>query len=83
MQVSLHVKQLMYQLLQKDPRKRLGACEGANEIKRHPFFRGVNWALVRCMVALIVMFFSFLTYFTSFFSFWFGETFNSNSSGTS
>lgn len=48
-QVSLHVKQLIYQLLQKDPKNRLGACEGANEIKRHPFFRGVNWALVRCM----------------------------------
>lgn len=48
-QVSLHTKQLIYQLLQKDPQNRLGACEGANEIKRHPFFRGINWALVRCM----------------------------------
>lgn len=48
-QVSLHVKQLIYQLLQKDPKSRLGANEGANEIKRHPFFRGINWALVRCM----------------------------------
>ncbi|KAL8128997.1 hypothetical protein V2J09_018152 [Rumex salicifolius] len=48
-EVSLQLKQLMFQLLQKDPRTRLGSCEGANEIKRHPFFRGVNWALVRCM----------------------------------
>nr|AML78339.1 putative LOV domain-containing protein [Mollugo verticillata] len=48
-QVTLQAKQLMYQLLQKDPKSRLGACEGANEIKRHPFFRGINWALVRCM----------------------------------
>ncbi|XP_021716254.1 phototropin-1-like isoform X1 [Chenopodium quinoa] len=48
-QVSLHAKQLIYQLLQKDPKSRLGAYEGANEIKRHPFFRGVNWALVRGM----------------------------------
>lgn len=48
-QVSLDAKQLIYQLLQKDPKDRLGACEGANEIKRHPFFRGANWALVRCM----------------------------------
>nr|AML77822.1 putative LOV domain-containing protein [Boerhavia coccinea] len=48
-QVSLHMKQLIYQLLQKDPRSRLGASEGANEIKRHPVFKGINWALVRCM----------------------------------
>nr|AML78399.1 putative LOV domain-containing protein [Trianthema portulacastrum] len=48
-QVSLNVKQLIYQLLQKDPKTRLGACEGANEIKRHPYFRGINWALIRCM----------------------------------
>nr|AML77266.1 putative LOV domain-containing protein [Aerva persica] len=48
-QVSIYAKQLIYQLLQKDPRNRLGACEGANEIKRHPFFRGINWALVRCL----------------------------------
>nr|AML78130.1 putative LOV domain-containing protein [Telesonix jamesii] len=45
---SLHVKQLMYRLLHRDPRNRLGTREGANEIKEHPFFRGVNWALVRC-----------------------------------
>ena len=48
--VSLHAKQLMYRLLQKDPQSRLGSHEGTNEIKRHPFFKGVNWALVRCMV---------------------------------
>ncbi|KAJ0987710.1 hypothetical protein J5N97_006066 [Dioscorea zingiberensis] len=47
--VSLHARQLMYRLLHRDPRNRLGSSEGANEIKRHPFFRGVNWALVRCM----------------------------------
>nr|AML77343.1 putative LOV domain-containing protein [Trigastrotheca pentaphylla] len=51
-QVSLQAKQLIYQLLQKDPKNRLGASEGANEIKRHPFFRGINWALVRCVVNL-------------------------------
>ncbi|GMH12330.1 hypothetical protein Nepgr_014171 [Nepenthes gracilis] len=48
-QVSLHAKQLMYRLLRRDPKNRLGSQEGANEIKRHPFFHGVNWALVRCM----------------------------------
>ncbi|KAJ4971514.1 hypothetical protein NE237_004613 [Protea cynaroides] len=47
--VSLHAKQLMYQLLERDPKRRLGSNEGAHEIKQHPFFRGLNWALVRCM----------------------------------
>ncbi|GLT71993.1 hypothetical protein SLA2020_439680 [Shorea laevis] len=47
--VSLHAKQLMYRLLHRDPKNRLASREGADEIKRHPFFRGVNWALVRCM----------------------------------
>ncbi|KAL1298559.1 hypothetical protein HN51_042893 [Arachis hypogaea] len=47
--VSLQGKQLIYWLLQRDPKDRLGSQEGANEIKRHPFFKSVNWALVRCM----------------------------------
>lgn len=47
--VSLQAKQLMYRLLHRDPKNRLGSHEGANEIKRHPFFKGLNWALVRCM----------------------------------
>nr|AML77389.1 putative LOV domain-containing protein [Crossopetalum rhacoma] len=47
--VSLQAKQLMYGLLHRDHKNRLGSQEGANEIKRHPFFKGVNWALVRCM----------------------------------
>nr|AML79283.1 putative LOV domain-containing protein [Sanguinaria canadensis] len=47
--VSFHAKQLMYRLLHRDPKNRLASHEGANEIKQHPFFRGVNWALVRCM----------------------------------
>nr|AML78672.1 putative LOV domain-containing protein [Tetrastigma voinierianum] len=45
--VSLNAKQLMYRLLHRDPKNRLASREGANEIKQHPFFRGVNWALVR------------------------------------
>ncbi|KAK7261417.1 hypothetical protein RIF29_27727 [Crotalaria pallida] len=49
--VSLHAKQLIYWLLHRDPKNRMGSLEGANEIKRHPFFKGVNWALVRCMKA--------------------------------
>nr|AML79272.1 putative LOV domain-containing protein [Maianthemum canadense] len=47
--VSLPARQLMYRLLHRDPKNRLGSCEGANEIKQHPFFHGINWALVRCM----------------------------------
>ncbi|XP_078180915.1 phototropin 1 [Carex rostrata] len=47
--VSFPARQLMYRLLHRDPLNRLGSCEGANEIKQHPFFRGMNWALVRCM----------------------------------
>ncbi|KAJ6814541.1 phototropin-1A-like [Iris pallida] len=46
---SLPARQLIYRLLHRDPKNRLGSCEGANEIKQHPFFRGINWALVRCM----------------------------------
>lgn len=44
---SLSAKQLMYRLLHRDPKNRLGSREGANDIKRHPFFKGVEWALVR------------------------------------
>nr|AML76436.1 putative LOV domain-containing protein [Kirkia wilmsii] len=47
--VSLQAKQLMYRLLHRDPKNRLGSREGANEVKKHPFFKGVNWALIRCM----------------------------------
>nr|AML79658.1 putative LOV domain-containing protein [Anemone hupehensis] len=47
--VSLHTRQLIYRLLHRDPKNRLGSREGANEVKQHPFFRGVSWALVRCV----------------------------------
>nr|AML79554.1 putative LOV domain-containing protein [Cephalotus follicularis] len=47
--VNINTKQLIYRLLHRDPKIRLGSREGANEIKRHPFFKDVNWALVRCM----------------------------------
>ncbi|TVU01224.1 hypothetical protein EJB05_53326 [Eragrostis curvula] len=45
--VSLAGRQLIYRLLHRDPANRLGSYEGANEIKQHPFFHGINWALVR------------------------------------
>nr|AML79642.1 putative LOV domain-containing protein [Uncarina grandidieri] len=48
-QVTLAAKQLIHALLNRDPASRLGSNGGANEIKQHPFFRGVNWPLIRCM----------------------------------
>ncbi|XP_076954342.1 protein kinase G11A-like [Bidens hawaiensis] len=41
-------KDLISQLLVKDPVGRLGSTMGASAIKQHSFFRGVNWALLRC-----------------------------------
>nr|AML77378.1 putative LOV domain-containing protein [Euploca racemosa] len=47
--VSLTARQLIHALLNKDPASRLGSTAGANEIKEHPFFRGINFPLIRCM----------------------------------
>ncbi|KAL1809531.1 phototropin-2 isoform X2 [Daucus carota subsp. sativus] len=47
--VSLAAKQLVHSLLKRDPDNRLGSNCGANEIKDHTFFRGINWPLIRCM----------------------------------
>ncbi|KAJ0260221.1 Protein kinase PINOID 2 [Hirschfeldia incana] len=38
---------LIAKLLVKNPKKRLGSLKGSIEIKRHEFFEGVNWALIR------------------------------------
>ncbi|KAI3848832.1 hypothetical protein MKX03_034218 [Papaver bracteatum] len=46
--VSAPVKDLITQLLVKDPVRRLGSTMGATAVKHHPFFQGVNWALLRC-----------------------------------
>ncbi|CAD6270894.1 unnamed protein product [Miscanthus lutarioriparius] len=46
-QVSLAARWLIYRLLHRDPTNRLGSYEGSMEIKQHPFFHGINWALVR------------------------------------
>ncbi|XP_016478560.1 serine/threonine-protein kinase D6PK [Nicotiana tabacum] len=46
--VSSHARDLIRRLLQKEPENRLGAVRGAAEIKQHPFFEGLNWALIRC-----------------------------------
>ncbi|KAL6520329.1 Serine/threonine-protein kinase d6pkl2 [Orobanche minor] len=45
--ISFAAKDLIRGLLAKDPKKRLGFKRGATEIKQHPFFESVNWALIR------------------------------------
>ncbi|XP_051121103.1 serine/threonine-protein kinase D6PKL2-like [Andrographis paniculata] len=45
--ISFAAKDLIKGLLAKDPQKRLGFKRGATEIKQHPFFESVNWALIR------------------------------------
>ncbi|KAM7254264.1 hypothetical protein ACFE04_031946 [Oxalis oulophora] len=42
-----NAQDLIRKLLVKDPRKRLGNICGSAEIKKHQFFKGVNWALIR------------------------------------
>ncbi|XP_074560661.1 serine/threonine-protein kinase D6PK-like [Curcuma longa] len=46
--VSFAARDLIRGLLAKEPQHRLGYKRGASEIKQHPFFEGVNWALIRC-----------------------------------
>lgn len=48
--VSFQARDLIRALLVKDPENRFGTETGAAEIKRHPFFEGLNWALIRCAV---------------------------------
>lgn len=45
--VSAAARDLIRGLLAKEPQKRLAYRRGAAEVKQHPFFEGVNWALVR------------------------------------
>ncbi|KAJ3410791.1 hypothetical protein HDV05_003220 [Chytridiales sp. JEL 0842] len=44
---SVACKTLIRKLLHKDETKRLGSRAGASDLKAHPFFKGVNWALLR------------------------------------
>ncbi|GFP86146.1 serine/threonine-protein kinase kipk [Phtheirospermum japonicum] len=48
--VSFQARDLIRGLLVKEPENRLGTETGAAEIKKHPFFEGLNWALIRCAV---------------------------------
>ncbi|KAG6534493.1 protein kinase PINOID 2-like [Zingiber officinale] len=44
---AANARDLIAKLLVKNPKKRIGSTKGAAEIKRHEFFKGVNWALIR------------------------------------
>nr|KYP65102.1 Phototropin-2 [Cajanus cajan] len=40
-------RDLIEKLLVKDPRRRLGSLKGATDVKRHAFFYGIKWPLIR------------------------------------
>ncbi len=44
--MSPEFRDIVHKLLTKDERARLGAADGAEDIKAHPFFEGVKWALI-------------------------------------
>ncbi|XP_047313770.1 serine/threonine-protein kinase D6PK-like [Impatiens glandulifera] len=46
--VSFAARDLIRGLLVKEPQHRLAYRRGATEIKQHPFFQSMNWALIRC-----------------------------------
>lgn len=45
--ISSSCKNLIKKLLIKDENKRLGSKLGASDVKNHPFFKNVQWALLR------------------------------------
>ncbi|KAK7245642.1 hypothetical protein RIF29_40490 [Crotalaria pallida] len=44
-----HARDLISGLLNKDPNSRLGSKRGAADVKKHPFFQGLNLALIRML----------------------------------
>ncbi|KAG0476748.1 hypothetical protein HPP92_013120 [Vanilla planifolia] len=46
--ISFAARDLIRGLLVKEPQHRLAYRRGAIELKQHPFFQSVNWALIRC-----------------------------------
>uniref|UniRef100_A0A7N0TJ21 non-specific serine/threonine protein kinase n=1 Tax=Kalanchoe fedtschenkoi TaxID=63787 RepID=A0A7N0TJ21_KALFE len=52
--VSKDAKDLIKGLLVKEPQKRIAYKRGATEIKQHPFFEGMNWALIRSAMPPII-----------------------------
>ncbi|PNX89282.1 protein kinase G11A [Trifolium pratense] len=45
--LEFHARELISGLLNKDPAQRLGSKRGAADVKKHPFFKGINLALIR------------------------------------
>lgn len=41
--VSSTARDMITKLLNRNPKKRLGAIYGADEIKKHPFFKQIDW----------------------------------------
>ncbi|XVF00506.1 hypothetical protein REPUB_Repub04eG0007000 [Reevesia pubescens] len=44
-----HARDLISGLLNKDPNTRFGSKRGAADVKTHPFFKGLNFALIRSL----------------------------------
>ncbi|XP_074272498.1 protein kinase PINOID-like [Silene latifolia] len=49
-----HARDLIKGLLRKDPVARVGFTRGAADIKTHPFFKGLNFALIRSVAPPLV-----------------------------
>jgi serine/threonine protein kinase len=47
--LEFHARELISGLLNKDPAQRLGSKRGAADVKKHPFFKGINLALIRML----------------------------------
>ncbi|GLT76259.1 hypothetical protein SLA2020_479290 [Shorea laevis] len=47
--LEIHARDLISGLLNKDPNSRLGCKRGAADVKTHPFFKGLNFALIRSL----------------------------------
>ncbi|CEG69388.1 Putative Serine/threonine-protein kinase domain protein [Rhizopus microsporus] len=52
--LSNHCKSFIRKLLNKNEKKRLGSRAGASEVKSHPFFNTINFALLRNMKPPII-----------------------------
>lgn len=46
--ISFAARDLIKGLLVKEPQQRLAYRHGTAELKQHPFFQSINWALIRC-----------------------------------